>query len=303
MTDRPLFHFSFTEALRKTLSNYLVEYRLTHRDELDNIKFSRINQQNDKDSVTIVIEHEPSEGSAPMAKLTLQINEDVQFESLEPTNQPNEALRFLLSSLCSTGIVNPRLERFFAENSRFENHYSIYVLNRPKIGFSWSANDILCVLNSTKVDVFGKGGAEMLSLNQINFERMNKDVTRASNDFEKVFSNETLKLIHVMDLNDAQFSAEEDYLTLMIQSQNKSDPFHPLNLKDSKMNQVVPTVLFHDFLSQLLAANTSVSDEAFRNYFPNLEFEMYQVWSEVSQRKICDFASVPDGISAFTAKL
>jgi hypothetical protein len=280
MVERPHHHYLFQESIRKTLTNYLTDFRLSTRDDSDYIKFVTFSSADQSKTVALTIEHEPSEGMVPMAKLTLIITDspaDQVIESLEPTNFPDEALKFLLISLCKAHVINPRMHSFFNSNRQFMNHYSIFALNRPKLSFSWFASDVICVINNKRPDVFGNKEPRLISMEQLNFEKVGKNPNRSSYDFERVFTNETLKLVHHLDVSECPGDSEEDYLSMMIQSQNKCEKYNAMNLKDAKVFRPVQrTQLLFDFLSQLLSATSNFASDNIQEFAPSVDFDLTQ---------------------------
>lgn len=281
MLDRPEYKLIFLETLRKKLSNYLIDYKMTSRDHNDYLEFTPICPTNSPSQLEFLMSYETfSDGEI---RTTINLSFKFSYELFSKTFTINsvsaeESLNTILALLSKKNVINPRLESFFQVGFRFKDHFSIFVLNKPKVSFSWMINDVLFTLENKKIDIFGKNDLKFLSVESMNLEKVSKDTVKASKDFEGLFSNETLKFVHFMDLTESPYDSENDYLNMMIKSKNKAEKYTSLNLKDSKVFRPInASKLLQSFLSNVLSANSNLSGERTKEFARNVEYELIQV--------------------------
>lgn len=273
---------SLKEHIKRSTMKYLTNFRIISREESDYLELATTTTNQDQNE-SIIFSF--SNNSVKNSQLNLNISIRTKSQETTQLSYPIKELSLdsilvsFLAILAHKSIINPILENHFLSNHKFENHFSILILNKPKISFTWFINDVIFILENKKPDVFGKPDQQLLSVEHMNQEKGTKEFGKSSKNLDGLFSNQTTKFVHFMDLNDSIHDSENDYLNLMILSKNKSEKYNSFNLNDSKIFTTVhPNKLLQFFLLNILSANSYISSEKSTRLNLYTEYEISQVF-------------------------
>ena len=112
----------------------------------------------------------------------------------------------------------------------------------------------------------------------MNLEKIGKDDKKITKNLDSIFVEETVKFISLMENNYNAIFSEEDYLSIMIQSKNKSEKYNWSYSKNvDQFKEILKNPINSRFFSSILLANTSQTVEKIKEQFINLEDYLLQV--------------------------